>query len=162
MAIKKGSSKYNKDEHGEAPKRDLFKWGSRPHKYTPELLANAKNYVNNFEEYGNVTPTVAGMCLVIGIHKDTCYEWLKHDNKEEFKSIYASLMMLQEQTIIDGALSKKFDSAFAKIVIAKHGYTDKKEVDLTSSDGSMTPRAFSQEQYKEAETSMDEEFDDLD
>ena len=41
--------------------------------------------------------------------------------------------------LIDGGLNGDFNAPFAKMLMSKHGYSDKVEADMKSSDGSMSP-----------------------
>lgn len=49
-------------------------------------------------------------------------------------------MSVQERQLVNGGLAGGFNSAVTKVMMTKHGYTDKVEQDITSSDGSMTPQ----------------------
>ena len=37
----------------------------------------------------SVIPTVSGLAMYLGVHKDTCYEWAKHH--EEFQTVLKKL-----------------------------------------------------------------------
>jgi hypothetical protein len=53
--------------------------------------------------------------------------------------------------LIDGGLIGDFNPTITKLMLTKHGYSDKQEVDNKSSDGSMTPKVtLTTEQVKEA------------
>ena len=41
--------------------------------------------------------------------------------------------------LINGGLMGDFNASIAKVMMTKHGYSDKQEIDNTSSDGSMSP-----------------------
>ena len=45
----------------------------------------------------------------------------------------------QERSLVRGGLEGKYNPAITKMMLTKHGYSDKVEQDLTSSDGSMSP-----------------------
>ena len=46
---------------------------------------------------------------------------------------------MQQLTLINGGLNNTFNSAITKLVLGKHGFHDKMEQDISSSDGSMKP-----------------------
>ncbi len=53
---------------------------SRPTKYTPELLAKAKEYL---ESYSTAIPSHIGLAYYLGIANSTMYAWSKEEGKEE-------------------------------------------------------------------------------
>ena len=95
----------------------------RPSDYTEELLAKANEYINDCPD---VVHTVVGLCLYIGIAKSTAYRWAEEDN-EEFKDILDYVNSLQEKKLISNGLTNEFNSAITKMMLTKHGYTDKVE-----------------------------------
>ena len=109
----------------------------RPTKLTDELLAKAEDYVANYESYGDAVPTAVGLALEIGVHRSTCYQWAKED--ERFSDIFMRVESTQERKLVNGGLEGKWNPAITKMMLTKHGYSDKLEQDLTSSDGSMSP-----------------------
>ena len=109
----------------------------RPTKLTEELLAKAEDYVANYESYGDAVPTAVGLALEIGVHRSTCYEWAKED--ERFSDIFTRVESTQERKLVNGGLEGKWNPAITTMMLTKHGYSDKLEQDLTSSDGSMSP-----------------------
>lgn len=100
----------------------------RPTNYTPELLDLANEYIS---ECPDTVPTVVGLCLHIGIAKATAYRWADEGN-EVFKDILEIVSSKQEQQLINGGLKNEFNSAITKMMLTKHGYTDKQELDHTS------------------------------
>ena len=110
----------------------------RPTKLTDELLAKAEDYVDNYEAYGDPVPTVVGLALEIGVSRSTCYEWAKADGR--FSDIFTRAEETQERGLVRGGLEGKYNPAITKMMLTKHGYSDKVEQSLTSPDGSMTPQ----------------------
>jgi hypothetical protein len=111
----------------------------RPTDYTKKLVAKAWKYANGgWIDVGDPVPTVAGMACEIGISRDTCYEWAKHEDKE-FSDILGKIAQSQERQLVKGGLLGAYNAPISKMMLTKHGYSDKVETDVTSSDGSMTP-----------------------
>ena len=116
--------------------------GGRPNT-TPEQMAErverARWYVEGgWKEEGDIVPTVAGLACVLKISRETIYEWARNDDR--FSDVHKELMSVQERQLVNGGLAGGFNSAVTKVMMTKHGYTDKVEQDITSSDGSMTPQ----------------------
>jgi len=98
----------------------------RPTKYTKEILKKAKDYVENFEKYGDVIPTVEGLALLLKVHRDTIYEWKK--NHPEFSDMLEQLINQQTKILINAGLLGKVNVAIAKLLLAKQGYSEKMEI----------------------------------
>jgi hypothetical protein len=106
----------------------------RPTKLTPEILEKAKAYVNGGYLVDELVPTVAGLSLNIDIRRSTVYEWAK-ENKD-FSDIVEKVMASQEHGLIKGALGGDYNSTIAKLLLTKHGYSDKQDTQLSGPGGS--------------------------
>jgi hypothetical protein len=112
---------------------------ARPTDYTPELVAKAWAYANGeWAEVGDPVPSVAGLACEIGVRRETCHAWAKDETKE-FSNILSKIAETQERQLLRGGLSSTFNAPITKMMLSKHGYSDRIEQDVTSSDGSMTP-----------------------
>lgn len=118
----------------------------RPTDYNSEILSKAWEYVDSCEdtteqivtgqsEKGFTTfgtkvtvklPSIEGLALYIGVHKDTVYEWEKiHD---EFSDVINVLRSKQAERLINNGLSGDYNANIAKLLLSKHGYADKQEI----------------------------------
>lgn len=111
---------------------------ARPTKWSKELEEQAYDYIRDYGNHGHMIPSIEGLAIVLDLHRDTLYDWAKDKNKG-FSDILGKLLQMQQQKLIDGGLSNKFNSAITKLVLGKHGFHDKMEQDITSSDESMKP-----------------------
>jgi len=108
---------------------------ARPTKYTPELLDKADDYLNNWIGR-RLFPSHQDMCLQLKISESTLYDWAgKH---EEFSEILARVKLTQFVVTMDGGMSGEMNANLVKLLMGKHGLSDKSVVDQTSSDGSMS------------------------
>lgn len=96
---------------------------ARPTNYTKELLTKAEDYIENCPD---VVHTVVGLCLHIGIAKSTCYKWIEEE-KSEFSDIVSTVSALQERKLLSNGLMNEFNASITKLLLTKHGYTDKVE-----------------------------------
>jgi len=117
----------------------------RPTIYTNEMLEKAFEYIGLFdlrqgERECNVDqeiiPTVVGLCRYIDRSKSTVYSWLKDEDKGDFLDIVSALEESQHISLVSGGLSGGYNPMITKLILYKHGYSEKMEVDNTSSDGS--------------------------
>lgn len=129
----------------------------RPTKYCPEILAKAEEYLDTWQENGDAIPQLASLALHIGITPETVKQWKKEEDKEAFSLICARVMAAQQKELINMGLTRKYDNSLTKLLLMKHGYSDRQEVDMTSSDGSMSP---SEDALKAAKKKIMDEFGD--
>lgn len=106
--------------------------GGAPSTYDQDLIDKAKDYLENFAEYEQLVPTVAGLSLHVGKHRSTVYEWANDADKPELSDILCQLMAKQEILLVNKGLSGEFNSAIDKMMLTKHGYSDKQEIDVNS------------------------------
>ncbi len=119
----------------------------RPSKLTPQLLEKAREYVvscvDNIEkdEHGRVMsvdvnlPSIEGMADYLDLARATLYDWTDKESpryNEEFSDIFEAVLRKQITRLFSGGLSGKYNSAIAKLLLAKHGYKD--SVDYTTGD----------------------------
>lgn len=72
-------------------------------------------------------PTIEGLAVYIGVHKDTVFEWDKiHPEFSDFLNI---LRGQQAERLIDNGLSGDYNPIIAKMLLSKHGYTEKTQVE---------------------------------
>lgn len=107
--------------------------GGRPTKMTPELLAKATEYVNGGYMVNEPVPTVVGLALYIDVRRSTVYEWVRE--YPEFSDIVDKVLEKQESGLVRGGLLGDYNPSIAKLLLTKHGYSDKQETALTGPDG---------------------------
>jgi len=107
----------------------------RPTKYTPELLEKAKEYLVNHADYGDVVPSHAGLAIEIGITRTTLYDWSHDEGKKLFSDILDECNQKQERMLLSGALGNTMNANIAKLMLGKHGYSEKQQTELTGANG---------------------------
>lgn len=109
----------------------------RPTEYCDELQAKADAYANGgFVECGDVIPSRAGLAVELGLSRSTLANWEKF---HEFLVTLDKIAFLQERISLNGGLRGELNATIVKLLLANHGYSDKVQQDVTSSDGSMSP-----------------------
>lgn len=124
----------------------------RPTSYTDEMLQKAKQYAEDCSVGNDVVPSIVGLCAYIGRSKSIVYDWIKDPEKADFSDICQEINEKQEKGLINGGLAGGFAPAVTKMMLSKHGYSDKVETDHTSSDGSMSPAKDFNAFYDESES----------
>lgn len=112
----------------------------RPTKYNDEILQQAKNYLEDYEELGDVVPTVAGLACELKIARDTVYDWASKPENTIFSDTVKQIAVIQERKLVSGGLSNTMNAMITKLLLNNHGYSEKTVVDNTSTDGSMASK----------------------
>lgn len=105
----------------------------RPTEYNESVLEKAREYfISGWQEDGDVIPSIEGLALYLGLTRPTIYDWKKHEDKQDFSYIVEQILILQSKKLFTGGLTGDFNSSIAKLMLTKHGYSDKIETDITS------------------------------
>ena len=106
----------------------------RPTTYDDEVLQAARDYVDAYinGQGDRAVPTVVELCRKINRSKATVYTWLKHEDKSEFIDLVSQIEDLQHEELVHGGLAGGFNPAVTKMMLTKHGYSDKQEIDMTT------------------------------
>jgi hypothetical protein len=105
----------------------------RPSKLTDEVIAKAKEYVDGGYLVDELVPTVAGLAVYIDIRKSTLYEWAKENS--QFSDFLSTVMTKQEKGLLKGGMTGDYNSTITKLMLTKHGYSDKQETEITGANG---------------------------
>ena len=109
----------------------------RPSKYNDDILVKAKEYLlTGYGEQGEVVPTQEGLALYIGIHRSTLHAWKAEEGKEKFSDILEECNQRQTILLMSGALTNDMNANIAKLMLGKHGYSEKNQTELTGANGS--------------------------
>ena len=111
---------------------------ARPTLYNEQILEYTKQYIDTCEDTFDPEskkvkvniPTIEGLAYHLGINKDTIYSWRKE--KPEFSELISNLLAKQAKYLVNKGLSGEYNPTIAKVLLTKHGYTEKTETDITS------------------------------
>ena len=120
----------------------------RPTKYTEKLLKKARDYVTNYKKYGHAFPSDIGLARVLNISTPTLYDWNQDPGKHEFSSILDDINTDQQMVAWNKGLRGEYNANLVKLLLGKHGFSDKVEQDHKTTDGSMKPQAIVIEHVK--------------
>jgi len=100
----------------------------RPTKYDEQIQEIADDYVITYKsKYGDEVPSVCGLAVALDTTKKTLYNWSeKHKN---FLHTLKKIKTTQEKALVNGGLGGQFQATIAKLMMANHGYHEKKELD---------------------------------
>lgn len=105
----------------------------RPTKYTDKLIEKGWNYVENWRKKDCFIPSKFGLARHLKISLASVKEWKKDPKKPDFLAIVEEVELIQAETLINKGLNNDFNSSICKLILTKHGFSDKQE--LTGKDG---------------------------
>ena len=109
-----------------------------PTKLTQEVRQRAEYYCSDFASDGySVIPTTAGMALYLGVSKAVIANWAAED--ADFLVSYNQMLQIQESLTVNKSLKSEFNSNISKLILSNHGYSDRQAIDVSSTDGTMSP-----------------------
>lgn len=130
--------------------------GGRPTDYSQDVITKTREYIdscsyelypltkstsNTGESFEYRTklkfPSIAGLSLHLKVARSTIYLWEKE--YQEFSDILEELLSNQEEILTRGGLSGDLNSTISKLVLSKHGYSDRVETDITSKGEKIMP-----------------------
>lgn len=119
---------------------------ARPSKLTQEIIQKAETYLDTCSdtiietEKGGISyvdvklPMVADLAIFLGVNRDTVYEWCKGEGELNtiFSDIVKGINQEQEKRLINKSLGGIYQPKTTGMLLAKHGYSDKQEIDHTT------------------------------
>jgi len=107
--------------------------GGRPKEFNDAIIAKAQEYVDGGYLREEEVPTIAGLALYIDKTRSTVYEWGKENPK--FSDILGKIMTKQERELLNGSLKGDYNATISKLMLTKHGYSDKVENEISGPGG---------------------------
>jgi hypothetical protein len=90
-----------------------------------EVAKDVSKYIKNCKEQFYL-PTVEGLAVHLEIARSTVYACAKVF--PEFSDILEALLAAQGSQLIQNGVTGEYNSTITKLMLTKHGYTDKMEV----------------------------------
>lgn len=108
--------------------------GGRPSKYNQEMVGKARAYIQGeYLAQDDVIPSHPGLAHYLGVTRSTLYKWA--EEHQEFSDMLDALMDSQHRLTLAGGLKGDFNSVISKLVLSKHGYSDKVDNTHSAPDG---------------------------
>lgn len=107
--------------------------GGRPSLYTPQIIIDFNQYLQDATPENMEIATVEGLALKLGISKDTLYEWAKIH--PEFSDALCKLKMEQKQQLIKTGIfgGKEINAGIVALMLkVNHDMVETQKTDITS------------------------------
>ena len=101
----------------------------RPTKYHDGMPDLVMQYLDEYQDMGHVVPSIAGLSIFLNLTRETIHDWITHEEKGLFSDNVRKLMAQQEQALASGGLTGGYNASISKLMLTKHGYSDKTEND---------------------------------
>jgi len=108
---------------------------ARPTKYNADTLGIAKQYIEDWESYGDAIPSYARLALVLYVAESTIYYWADMEGNEEFSRTLEILRTKQHMVLANKGLTNEHNPTITKLLLAKHGHSEKTEQKLSGAVG---------------------------
>lgn len=109
--------------------------GGRPTTYSQEIIDRSRQYLNEYEKVDDLIPSVEGLASYIERARSTIYDWANHEDKKEFSDILDEINETQKKVLINKGLSGDFNSNITKLVLGKHGLSERLQQEISGVDG---------------------------
>ena len=107
----------------------------RPTEYNAVTIAEGVAAYIASAKSQNYLPTVEGLAVHLCVARQTLYDWANPNSDryhEEFSYIFEQLKATQASQLIQNGLVNNYNPTITKLMLTKHGYRDKAEVDHTT------------------------------
>lgn len=108
----------------------------RPTKLTPELIAKAQEYIDGgYEDQDDAVPSIVGLSRYLGKARPLLYQWRDENRNQAFTDILQNIVSEQKRLLLSKGLKGEFNSNIVKLMLGKHGYSDKQQIEQSGIDG---------------------------
>lgn len=112
----------------------------RPTELTEDIIEKAEVYLESYSENNEAIPTIAGLSKHCGLSRSIMYKWVAvefpNEIQSQFLDIFHDVQQEQEIRLLSGGLSGDYNATITKLMLTKHGYSDKQETELSGPGGS--------------------------
>lgn len=99
----------------------------QPTKRTPELYKKIQEYIEEAVPENTKIPTVEGLCLKLGIHRDTLYQWAKE--YPEYSDTIRLIKLKQKEHLVEIGIfgGKEINASIVALLLkVNHGMVEQK------------------------------------
>lgn len=93
------------------------------------VIGESEKFTSYKEKVTVKLPSIEGLARFLKISKETIYQWEKIH--PEFSDVLHDLRSEQAQRLINMGLSGDYNPVISRLLLAKHGYADKTETELS-------------------------------
>lgn len=111
----------------------------RPTTCTNTVMDEAQWYLDGgWQVVGDAFPSIVGLACELQVNEPQLYQW--KDANPRLAEIMKGITALQQRVLINGGVRGKLNPVITKLILGKHGYSDKVDSNLSNPDGSLRPQ----------------------
>lgn len=108
----------------------------RPSTCTQAVRDEARWYIQGgWRLVGDAIPSAVGLACELEVSESQLYDWASIN--DDFSEILKGVKDEQHRALLNGGASGKLNSTITKLILGKHGYSEKVDSTLSNPDGSM-------------------------
>jgi hypothetical protein len=107
----------------------------RPTDYNDDVQAKAEEYLRDYEEQGDVIPSIEGLSLFLDLSRNTIYRWAKEEDKKLFSDTLEKINATQKNVLLTKGLKGDFNSNITKLALGNHGMSERVQQELSGPEG---------------------------
>lgn len=96
------------------------------------MVAKAQEYIDTWESSDDPVPMLCGLAVHCGICTATVSVWQGNPENEAFAKVCARVKSEQERVLLQKGLTRQHDNSITKLMLMRHGYSDRQEIDHTT------------------------------
>ena len=100
--------------------------GGRPREFKPEYIQKAKDYLVNFEKYGDHFPMLSGLADELGCIQETLWEWAEIEGNDEFSEALWQIRNKQKRVLQNKTADGRVNTSLGiRVLAANHKMAEK-------------------------------------
>jgi hypothetical protein len=122
----------------------------RPTAFKEEMITKAEAYIKGgYKDEKHAIPSVVGLAIHLNVAKSTLYKWAE-DKNHPFSDILDMSNDCQEFSLINGSLNNDLNPTISKLMLTKHGYSDKTDTTLSLHEVDLSSKSIEDLEYFKA------------
>lgn len=109
----------------------------RPTDLDEDVVNQVWEYLETYRKHGDIVPTIEGLACFIKCSVSAIYQWesRESENGSQFKEAVNAVRASQGKELLNGGLDGSLNSGITKLILTKHGYSDKTQQEVSGPNG---------------------------
>lgn len=109
----------------------------RPTDLDEDVVNQVWEYLDTYEDQGDIVPTIEGLACFLKCSVASIYTWESREdaNGSQFLEAINAVRAAQGRKLLNGGLEGTLNSGITKLILTKHGYSDKTQQEVSGPNG---------------------------